>query len=776
MLSKPFRTRHRSDITPSLPLTIRFATRHQPFSDIVQRFPQGSKGGVTTVFENIQSPSTRLSRSAFAKPLFKSLSALLLFLANAALLAIAAPAWGGLASSDVVVVVNGNSLNSRTLANHYVALRKIPSSNVIVLENVPEGETTTIGDFRKLILKPLFAAIAERKLTHIQCIAYSADFPTAINMSAETKPLGKLELFETTTGSINGLTFLYRSVLEENPRQLLSLYSNYYARRTTDSYFTSPAGAATQESWSTIEKLISETKHSEAADALEKLISEHPHQFPIAYLAAAQAALANDTPRALRLLKIATANGWNAGGYLANDKRFDSLRDNSEFQVLESVLDSQIKTYQPSVGFNSRIPWTPNGIAVANPQFGSRYVLSIVLGVTRGGGTTLDEAIAALTRASSADSTHPQGGFYFSLTKDVRTTTREPNFADAIAELQQMGYEAEVVKEVMPTNRPAVLGAQIGRANFDWTTSKSTLVPGSIAENLTSYGGIMSSPAGHTKLTELIKAGAAGSSGTVVEPYALQEKFPHPQMYVHYARGATLVEAFYLSVTGPYQLLIVGDPLCQPFSNAPNPKIDATLRILKPREPLRVEPNLDGPNYLDWEDSDVPHAQRTTPLASVAISQLFDNQNPKTGAIKPRIDFNVAGATPGYHEVCLRFVADDPLAQRSDTTIPIWLGDRELVELKLSDMKQNQDGKPTTSLATELLKSSVSAKDLNGDKVERVSLWNQSEQIGVAKGGNGKFVVRLDKIGMGPVRLQPKAELASGKVIQGEPIWIEVTP
>ena len=38
---------------------------------------------------------------------------------------------------------------------------------------------------------------------------------------------------------------------------------------------------------------------------------------------------------------------------------------------------------------------------------------------------------------------------------------------------------------------------------------------------------------------------------------------------VHYARGCSLAEAFYQSVYAPYQLMIVGDPLCRPWANIP---------------------------------------------------------------------------------------------------------------------------------------------------------------------------------------------------------------
>ena len=38
---------------------------------------------------------------------------------------------------------------------------------------------------------------------------------------------------------------------------------------------------------------------------------------------------------------------------------------------------------------------------------------------------------------------------------------------------------------------------------------------------------------------------------------------------LHYARGCSLAESFYQSISGPYQLLIVGDPLCQPWAVLP---------------------------------------------------------------------------------------------------------------------------------------------------------------------------------------------------------------
>ena len=114
----------------------------------------------------------------------------------------------------------------------------------------------------------------------------------------------------------------------------------------------------------------------------------------------------------------------------------------------------------------------------------------------------------------------------------------------------------------------------VGSASFRWSSSKSTLLPGAIAEHLTSFGAHFGTP-GQTKLSEFLRYGAAGSSGTVMEPLALHQKFPNPMVHSFYAEGCSLAESYYQSVWGPYQLLVVGDGLAQPFARfAAEAKVD----------------------------------------------------------------------------------------------------------------------------------------------------------------------------------------------------------
>jgi hypothetical protein len=151
---------------------------------------------------------------------------------------------------------------------------------------------------------------------------------------------------------------------------------------------------------------------------------------------------------------------------------------------------------------------------------------------------------------------------------------RDRLFPETIRELEKLGIDAKIVPGTVPLNRRDVQGVCMGTADFDWKASGSTIRPGALCEHYTSFGGILRDSKEQTPLSEFLRYGAAGASGTVVEPYAVWQKFPLPQIQVHYARGCSLAEAFYQSVYGPYQLLIVGDPLCRPWANIPHVEAD----------------------------------------------------------------------------------------------------------------------------------------------------------------------------------------------------------
>ena len=150
--------------------------------------------------------------------------------------------------------------------------------------------------------------------------------------------------------------------------------------------------------------------------------------------------------------------------------------------------------------------------------------------------------------------------------------------------------DAEILEGTVPQGKNDVQGAMMGVADFDWKASGSTILPGAICEHFTSFGGDLHKGAGQTPLSELLRYGAAAASGTVTEPYALAQKFPDAMMQVHYARGCTVAESFYQSIQCPYQLLIVGDPLCRPWADIPQVAVSGLPPT--PNDPVQGEVRL----------------------------------------------------------------------------------------------------------------------------------------------------------------------------------------
>lgn len=148
---------------------------------------------------------------------------------------------------------------------------------------------------------------------------------------------------------------------------------------------------------------------------------------------------------------------------------------------------------------------------------------------------------------------------------DPFRTVRSVLFDDAIFNARLRGnYSLTRDNSSQPLGMTNLLGYQNGMYQFN--LSPATFVPGALADSLTSYGGVIFLPNDHTTLLSFLTAGAAGSYGTVIEPCAYLEKFPSPQDYFYQARGFSLAECYYQSITNPYQGLLVGEPLAAPFA------------------------------------------------------------------------------------------------------------------------------------------------------------------------------------------------------------------
>jgi len=191
--------------------------------------------------------------------------------------------------------------------------------------------------------------------------------------------------------------------------------------------------------------------------------------------------------------------------------------------------------------------------------------------------TTLDEAKALIDRGVASDGTWPTGSAYLMKTSDAIRSARcvlNPTYGyvnecqlfldtwDPVAS----GIGASIVVADDVQNKTDVLFYVEGLASVP-NLATNTYLPGAVADHLTSYGGDIPT-SGQMSCFEFIKAGATGSFGTVVEPYAFQQKFPDPRVLIpRYFGGNTLIEAYWKSVASPGMGIFIGEPLARPFGD-----------------------------------------------------------------------------------------------------------------------------------------------------------------------------------------------------------------
>ncbi|MFM8893751.1 MAG: hypothetical protein ACKOTB_19465, partial [Planctomycetia bacterium] len=289
-----------------------------------------------------------------------------------------------------------------------------------------------------------------------------------------------------------------------------------------------------------------------------------------------------------------------------------------------------------------------------------------------------------------------------------------------------------------------------GSADFDWPQSGSTIVPGAICENLTSFGGVFTPQAGQTPLSAFIRAGAAGSSGTIIEPYALEAKVPHASLHVHYARGATLAEAFYQSVQAPYQLLVVGDPLCRPWATIPRVEgaLAADGREIGTDDPLTGRIDLTP----------------TSPDAVEHFTLFIDGVQFARCEPGGRIAFDTATLADGHHE--LRIVATErsSVGSQGRWVKPVRLANRGgTLVLRAEPDRVPLGGTVRVSL--------------QGEGLDSVAVFGMGRVLGRTGGGSSTIEVPAALLGLGRVTIRATGRFGSGAVggVNAAPVTIEVT-
>jgi hypothetical protein len=380
-------------------------------------------------------------------------------------------------------------------------------------------------------------------------------------------------------------------------------------------------------------------------------------------------------------------------------------------------------------GFRGWYGWGQDGRLLE--AGGTHYLLSTMLGVTSGRGNKPREVAAYLKSAALADGSRPKGTVYFMTNADVRTTTRSSVFPATVKALEKLGVHAEIIPGVLPGGKRDVAGLMTGTPTFDWRKSGSTILPGAICENLTSFGGIFTPSADQTPLSEFLRFGAAGSSGTVIEPYSIQAKFPHASIQVHYARGASLAEAFYQSVRAPYQLLVVGDPLCQPWAWIPEVEVINAADS----QPLAPGTTLSGTVQLE------PRA--TIPNDGVADRfQLFiDGMRVTECGIGGRLTLDTATLADGHHDLHVVAIDATAIETQGRCMVPVSFANHgRTIELTVEPLTTSLEGTVRVSV--------------KGKGIEGAMVFATGRVLGRTTGPESSIEVPAELLGLGTVTVR----------------------
>ena len=237
------------------------------------------------------------------------------------------------------------------------------------------------------------------------------------------------------------------------------------------------------------------------------------------------------------------------------------------------------KAYALPDSFNGPAPNGTVAMSGATLFSGERYWPVSSIGFPGKSGNSPREILGFIARAKARDGLKPTGGtIYWPLNTDVRSMARAMEINDVKDIWQQRGIRYQVTYgENWVSNRPDIQGGIVGIANF--TDKGNTYMPGAWVDHFTSVGGAINTFdyafRGQTTCGKWLRAGADGTSGTISEPWVNTSKFPHANIQTHLRAGASLVEAFWQSISYPAEIICLGDPLLQPFADFPSVSLTA---------------------------------------------------------------------------------------------------------------------------------------------------------------------------------------------------------
>lgn len=235
---------------------------------------------------------------------------------------------------------------------------------------------------------------------------------------------------------------------------------------------------------------------------------------------------------------------------------------NSITGALAMGLDAEL--CRDSCGASRRSRYFASSSARPYADFGMRLSMLLAAPDVAAAQALIERGVAA--DGSLAHRGVPTTHAHFLITDDRLRNVRVAAYPPA-GRLQPVNVDVHIDEQPELVDAERVLLYQTGGTRVDRLETVQ-FVPGALADHLTSTGGVLDGSTPQMTALAWIAAGATASHGTVSEPCARTEKFPHPQvLLLSCLQGCTAIESYWRSVARPQQSVFVGEPLAAPFAS-----------------------------------------------------------------------------------------------------------------------------------------------------------------------------------------------------------------
>ena len=204
-----------------------------------------------------------------------------------------------------------------------------------------------------------------------------------------------------------------------------------------------------------------------------------------------------------------------------------------------------------------------------------------------------------------------------------------------------------------------------------------------------------------------------------------------------------MAEAFYQSVSGPYELLIVGDPLCQPWARFPKVQLKGNETFDPVKGTISITPSGTVPGG-----------------GSIGSFEVFvDGRLVAQNAPGNTLEIDTTKLADGFHELRIVGAVANAIETQGRIILPIHVQNHDAkLEIKVAPFRAKANG----TFRVSVLQSGATA----------IKIRQNSRELGHVEGEAGEIEISAATLGRGFTKLQAFSE--GPLPVVSEPLGVQV--